>query len=171
MSTTLSGDDTYKLLIGGEWVAGGDGAYAIVNPATEEVVAEAPEASADQARAAAARRAGGVPGVVADRSRRSAPRLLQAAADAVKARAKEFVPLVIAETGCTYNVGQHDAGPDGVDPARALRRRRAGVRRDPARAAGDAGDRAGAGRSHRRARPTRARRRGRVHHARTTSRS
>ncbi len=33
-------------------------------------------------------------------------RLLQAAADAVKARAKELVPLVIAETGCTTNVGR-----------------------------------------------------------------
>ena len=54
MRTTLSGEDTYQLLIGGEWVAGGDGAYPIVNPATEEVVADAPEASADQARDAAA---------------------------------------------------------------------------------------------------------------------
>src|SRR6185436_4731468 len=35
--TTLSGEDSYRLLIGGDWVAGGDGSYPIVNPATEEV--------------------------------------------------------------------------------------------------------------------------------------
>jgi aldehyde dehydrogenase (NAD+) len=41
-----------RLLIGGEWVEGGEGTHDIVNPATEEVVGEAPEASTDQARAA-----------------------------------------------------------------------------------------------------------------------
>jgi acyl-CoA reductase-like NAD-dependent aldehyde dehydrogenase len=105
LRTTLSGDETYQLLIDGEWVAGGDGAYAIVNPATEEVIAEAPEASADQARAAAAAAQAAFPAwsqtAPAERAR-----LLQAAADAVKARAKELVPLVIAETGCTTNVGR-----------------------------------------------------------------
>ena len=73
MRSTLSGEDTYQLLIGGEWVDGGDGAYPIVNPATEAVVAEAPEASADQARAAAAAAAGGVPVVVADEAGRAGP--------------------------------------------------------------------------------------------------
>jgi hypothetical protein len=33
-----------RLLIGGEWVEGGDGGYEIVNPATEVAVGVAPEA-------------------------------------------------------------------------------------------------------------------------------
>jgi acyl-CoA reductase-like NAD-dependent aldehyde dehydrogenase len=41
------------LLIGGEWVEGADGAYEVVNPATEEVVGLAPEASVEQEQAAA----------------------------------------------------------------------------------------------------------------------
>ena len=36
----------YRQLIGGEWVPGGDGTYDIINPANEQVVAQAPEASA-----------------------------------------------------------------------------------------------------------------------------
>ena len=43
----------WKLLIGGELVAGEAGTAPIVNPATEEVVAEAPEASVAQAEEAA----------------------------------------------------------------------------------------------------------------------
>ena len=35
-------DRDERLLIGGEWVAGGDGGYEIVNPATEDVVGVAP---------------------------------------------------------------------------------------------------------------------------------
>ena len=42
-----------RMLIGDESVAGERGTYPIVNPATEEVVGEAPEASADQVCAAA----------------------------------------------------------------------------------------------------------------------
>ena len=44
--------DAYKLWIGGEAVDGGAGTYEVVNPSTEEVVGLAPEASADDARAA-----------------------------------------------------------------------------------------------------------------------
>ena len=43
----------WKLLIGGELVAGEAGTAPIVNPATEEVVGEAPEASVAQAQEAA----------------------------------------------------------------------------------------------------------------------
>ena len=43
----------YRCLIGGEWVDGAAGTYGIVNPATEEIVGEAPEASAADAEAAA----------------------------------------------------------------------------------------------------------------------
>jgi acyl-CoA reductase-like NAD-dependent aldehyde dehydrogenase len=94
----------YKLLIGGDWVEGSDGTYPIINPATEEVVGEAPQASvADgQAAAAAARQAqpkwAAVP-------REEKARLLQAVADRVRQRQDELVPLIISETGSTLTVG------------------------------------------------------------------
>ena len=46
-------DHEWKLLIGGELVDGANGTSPIVNPATEEVVGLAPEASVDQALDAA----------------------------------------------------------------------------------------------------------------------
>lgn len=105
MTTTLSGDSEYRLLIGGEFQSGGDGTYDVINPATEEVVGAAPEASVEQAQAAAAAAKGAF-----DSWSRTSPKeraaLLQAAADALRARQQEFVPLVIAETGCTATVGR-----------------------------------------------------------------
>ena len=45
MTTTQFNDD-FRVLIGGSWADGANGSYPIINPATEEVVGEAPEASA-----------------------------------------------------------------------------------------------------------------------------
>jgi len=94
-----------QLLIGGDWVDGADGGYEIVNPATEEVVGVAPEASERQAldAARAAREAFPAwsqtsPDVRAD--------LLQKTADAMRDKFDELLPLVIAETGCTATVGK-----------------------------------------------------------------
>ena len=95
----------YRLLIGGERVAGDDGAYPIVNPATEEVVGESPEASVAQAEAAAvAARDAFEPWSRTGPQQRAG--LLKAAGDAVRERAEELLPLVIAETGCTATVGK-----------------------------------------------------------------
>ena len=44
----------YQLLIEGKWVDGGAGSYRVMNPATSQVVAEAPEATEADARWAAA---------------------------------------------------------------------------------------------------------------------
>ena len=92
-------------MIGGDWVDGADGGYEVVNPATEEVVGVAPEASEEQAldAARAAREAfpawsQASPDVRAD--------LLQKTADAMRDRFDELLPLVIAETGCTAMVGK-----------------------------------------------------------------
>ena len=52
-TTGVDPDAPYQLFIGGERVAGGNGTYAIVNPATEEVVGHAPDATAADAEAAA----------------------------------------------------------------------------------------------------------------------
>jgi acyl-CoA reductase-like NAD-dependent aldehyde dehydrogenase len=94
-----------KLLIGGEWVEGADGGYEVVNPATEDVVGIAPEASERQAldAARAAQEAFPAwsqtsPDVRAD--------LLQKVADAMRDQFDDLLPLVIAETGCTATVGK-----------------------------------------------------------------
>jgi acyl-CoA reductase-like NAD-dependent aldehyde dehydrogenase len=96
--------EAYRLLIGGQWVGGSAGTYPIVNPATEHIVAEAPEASAAdvEAAAAAARQAFG-PWSRTTPEERAA--LLQATGDALRAQAEELVPLIISETGATVSVG------------------------------------------------------------------
>jgi acyl-CoA reductase-like NAD-dependent aldehyde dehydrogenase len=96
---------TRQLLIGGEWLDGADGGYAVVNPATEDPIDEAPEASVGQAEdAARAARA------AFDSWSQTKPEvraeLLQKTADAIKARFDDLLPLVIAETGCTATVGK-----------------------------------------------------------------
>ena len=94
-----------RLLIGGEWVDGGDGGYEIVNPATEAVVGVAPEASVEQAGdAARAARDAFEPWSRTTPEHRA--ELLKAAADRVRGRLDDLVPLVIAETGCTATVGR-----------------------------------------------------------------
>jgi acyl-CoA reductase-like NAD-dependent aldehyde dehydrogenase len=92
-------------LIGGEWVDGADGAYDVVNPATEEVVGAAPEASVAQAEAAARAAADAFP-AWSQTSADTRAELLQKTADAMKQRFDELLPLVIAETGCTATVGK-----------------------------------------------------------------
>ncbi|HEX6310185.1 MAG TPA: aldehyde dehydrogenase family protein [Acidimicrobiia bacterium] len=100
---TLASDR--RLLIGREWVEGANGTYEVVNPATEEVVGEAPEASADQARAAAraARDAFDSWSQTTPQERHD---LLKAAGERLRAGLDGLVPLVIAETGCTAAVGR-----------------------------------------------------------------
>jgi phenylacetaldehyde dehydrogenase len=96
--------DETQLLIGGKWVEAGDGTYDIVNPATEQVVAQAPNASADDARAAAAAAKEAFPAWAATPAEERLS-LLRAAAGAIRAKNDELVPLVIAETGATASVG------------------------------------------------------------------
>jgi acyl-CoA reductase-like NAD-dependent aldehyde dehydrogenase len=94
----------YRQLIGGEWVDGGAGSYGVVNPATEQLVDEAPEASAADARdAAAAARAALFAWSRTTPQERA--ELLQAVADRVRERAGDLLPLIIAETGATVSVG------------------------------------------------------------------
>jgi acyl-CoA reductase-like NAD-dependent aldehyde dehydrogenase len=94
-----------QLLIGGEWVDGDDGRYDVVNPATEEVVGAAPEASAEQALAAARAAQEAFP-AWSQTSPDARAELLQKTADAMKARFEDLLPIVIAETGCTATVGK-----------------------------------------------------------------
>lgn len=98
------GQGPYRLLIGGEWVEGGKGAYEIIDPATEQVVGEAPEASPSDVEAAAAAAKAAQPGWAALPAAERA-RLLQAVADELNRRKSEFVDLIISETGATLAVG------------------------------------------------------------------
>ena len=91
-----------------------------MNPATEEVVGKAPNATvadAEAAAAAARRRPAGMGGHRTGGARRphgAAP------PQAISARAEELLPLVIAETGATAAVGSSLQVPIAAEPLRAL---------------------------------------------------
>ncbi len=98
-------DQTFRLFVDGSWVDGAKGSYAVVNPATEQVVAEAPEAGVDQVGDAVAAARAAFPAW----SRRSAAErgeLLRRLADAFEKRIPDLVPLVQAETGATMRVAK-----------------------------------------------------------------
>jgi len=103
-----------QLLVGGKWVDAEGGTYGIVNPATEEIVGLAPEASTGDAEAAAAAARDALPGWAA-----TAPderlALMAKAAAAIRSKAPELLPLVIAETGATAAVGSKMQVPVAAD--------------------------------------------------------
>jgi acyl-CoA reductase-like NAD-dependent aldehyde dehydrogenase len=105
--------ERYSLWIGGDRVAGSRGTYEVVNPATEEVVGLAPEATADDARQAAAAAADAFLGWsrVAPEER---ARLLDRAADVLQQRTPELIPLVQAETGSTVQMARTAQVPVAV---------------------------------------------------------
>ena len=100
----IATDKRYRLGIGGEWVDGAGGTYGIVNPATEEIVNEAPEASAADAEAAAQAASDALPAW-----KRTSPEeranLLTALGEEVRKRNDDLLPLIMAETGATLRVG------------------------------------------------------------------
>jgi acyl-CoA reductase-like NAD-dependent aldehyde dehydrogenase len=110
-----------ELLIGGSRAAGAAGTYPIVNPATEQVVGEAPAASVGQVQDAAAAAAAAFPAWS-----RTAPEeravLLDRAADIVRDHIDELVPLVQAETGATLRVTKTMQVPTCVDRLRRYAR-------------------------------------------------
>ena len=104
----------YRLLIGGEWVDGANGTYSIVNPATEEIVGEAPEASVDQALAAARAAQEAFPKWASTPPAERA-RLLDAVTTKLRERAGDLVPLIISETGATATVGSRMQVPVAIE--------------------------------------------------------
>ena len=108
---------TYRLLIGGEWVEGAAGAVPIVNPADESIVGHAPEASVEQAQAAAAAARQAFPAWAATKPSERA-RLLHAAADALRGRRDDLIPLIIGETGATAAVGSRMQVPVAISRLR-----------------------------------------------------
>ncbi|MFG2645783.1 aldehyde dehydrogenase family protein [Streptomyces sp. NPDC048370] len=91
---------TQRLFVGGAWVEPADGHYEVVNPATEEVVGLAPEASRAQVyeAAAAAREAFATWSRTKPEERAA---ILDRAADLMARDAEANVALAQAETGAT----------------------------------------------------------------------
>jgi acyl-CoA reductase-like NAD-dependent aldehyde dehydrogenase len=82
--------DRFRLWIGGEPAVAAKGSYEIVNPATEEVVGLAPEASADDAREAASAAASAFPAWSQTTPDHRAA-LLNRAAHLLERRSEEFI--------------------------------------------------------------------------------
>jgi acyl-CoA reductase-like NAD-dependent aldehyde dehydrogenase len=105
--------ERYSLWIGGDRLDGSNGTYEVVNPATEEVVGLAPEATAEDARQAATAAAEAFP-----RWSQTTPderaRLLDRAADLLQQRVPELIPLVQAETGSTVQMARTAQVPVAV---------------------------------------------------------
>ncbi|SDL13613.1 aldehyde dehydrogenase family protein [Streptomyces indicus] len=92
--------DAQKLFIGGAWVEPDGGHYEVINPATEEVVGLAPEASKEQVYEAAAQAREAF-----ETWSRTSPEeraaILAKAAEHIQAHAAEYTELARAETGAT----------------------------------------------------------------------
>ncbi|CUU56087.1 Acyl-CoA reductase [Parafrankia irregularis] len=103
-----------SLFIGGDPVPGAAGRYPVIDPASEELVGEAPQASPEQAHeaAAAARAAWGSWSRTAPERRAE---LLGRIADLLITHNDELVGLVQAETGATARVAQTMQVPVAVD--------------------------------------------------------
>lgn len=112
---------SYRVLIGGERAEGERGTYPVVNPATEEVVGEAPEASTAQVEAAAAAAAEAFP-AWSRTSPEERAALLHQAADLLRDRMEALVPLVQAETGATLRVTRTMQVPTCVERLRRYAR-------------------------------------------------
>ncbi|MEJ7583733.1 MAG: aldehyde dehydrogenase family protein [Acidimicrobiales bacterium] len=93
-----------RLLIRGEWVTPGQSGYEVINPATEQVVGEAPGSSVADAEAACSAAADAFGGAWARTTPEHRADLLTRFADLLDKRRDEFVPLVQAETGATLRV-------------------------------------------------------------------
>src|SRR5437870_4342429 len=104
----------YRNYIGGAWVAGSAGAYEVINPATEEVVGEAPEGTAGDAEAAAAAARAALPAWKATPAEERGA-LLQRLGELLLERTDELLPLVMAETGATWAWGTSLQVPQAVN--------------------------------------------------------
>ncbi|MFD5566918.1 aldehyde dehydrogenase family protein [Streptomyces cadmiisoli] len=89
-----------RLFIGGEWVEPAGGHYAVVDPATEETVGWAPEASTEQVHAACAEARAAFDSWSRTPAQERAA-VLARAADHIRARLVPHAELAQAETGAT----------------------------------------------------------------------
>jgi acyl-CoA reductase-like NAD-dependent aldehyde dehydrogenase len=96
----VSDDRDYRLFIDGEWVAPAGGRYDVINPATEQVVGRAPEASTQQVYDAAAAAKAALPAWAATRPEERAE-ILHRAADTIAKHVDDYAAIAQAETGAT----------------------------------------------------------------------
>src|SRR5436190_13099139 len=102
MGTATAGE-AYRLYIDGEWVEPAAGRYPVVNPATEQVIDQAPEASADQVRDAVNSSRAAFHSWSRTRPEQRAEVMLRIV-ELLDKYNDELVPLVQAETGATQKV-------------------------------------------------------------------
>ncbi|WP_421844748.1 aldehyde dehydrogenase family protein [Mycobacterium sp.] len=115
--------DTYQLYIGGHWVEPQDGRYEDLCPATEEVIATAPDASVTQVGdAIAAARQAFDAGPWADMSRDGRAACLNQLGEALRECVDDFYALSQVEWGCIANerMMQIDSVPDRPQHAALL---------------------------------------------------
>src|SRR4051812_42159694 len=105
MATTLK---SYRLYIGGEWVeAASDEALDVINPATEDVIGQVPQASVvDVDRAVAAARQAFESGPWPRMSPRQRSDALLRFTQTVADRRPELVELIIAEAGSARPIAE-----------------------------------------------------------------
>jgi len=96
----VTSERTFRLYIDGEWVEPAAGHYAVINPATEDVVAEAPEASRQQVYDACRAAKAAFPAWSRTRPEERAE-ILHRVADVIGKHADDYAPLAQAETGAT----------------------------------------------------------------------
>ncbi|MER5787776.1 aldehyde dehydrogenase family protein [Streptomyces sp. NPDC001980] len=118
MSEAGEAADGQRLFVGGRWVAPDDGYYEVVDPATEETVGWAPEASREQVLAACAAAREAFDGWSRTPAGERAA-VLGRAADIIRGRLGEYADLARAETGAT--TGTARAMQVGVAVARFRR--------------------------------------------------
>jgi acyl-CoA reductase-like NAD-dependent aldehyde dehydrogenase len=106
--------DREKLLIGGEWRAARGGTYDVVNPATEQVVGVAPEATREDAFEAAAAAKDAFWSWSRTQPAERAE-LLRRAGELLAKHNDELVPLVQAETGATAKVASSMQVPVAIN--------------------------------------------------------
>ena len=110
-----------RVFIDGSWEEPAGGHYAVIDPGSEELVGEAPEADAGQAAAAAA----AAKAAFATWSQTSPARraeLLNRIAELLVKHGDEIVPLVQAETGATMRVASTMQVPVALDRFRRYAR-------------------------------------------------
>jgi acyl-CoA reductase-like NAD-dependent aldehyde dehydrogenase len=96
----VNDDGTFRLFIDGEWVEPAAGHYDVINPATEQVVGRAPEASRQQVYDAASAARAALPGWSATRPEERAE-ILHRVADTILKHADDYAVIAQAETGAT----------------------------------------------------------------------
>jgi aldehyde dehydrogenase (NAD+) len=104
MAESCSLVDRYGHYIGGRWVEPDNGRYDVVDPATEQVISTAPDASVAQVESAiAAARSAFDSGIWSAAAPEERSRCLQQLSDALLARGDDIYALAQTEWGCTAN--------------------------------------------------------------------